>query len=497
MSDLSGHVLDAIQHYNMIEQGELVLVAVSGGPDSLALLHILNCLRSRLSFQLHVAHLEHGFRGRESLEEANWVQETAAAWGVPCTVAHQDVPALAKERGLSAQEAGHLARKAFFFDLLKKLGAQKIALGHHADDQAETLLMHFLKGSGTRGLCGMLPVNAPIIRPLLFLRRAEIEEYCREKGLEPRRDPSNNKDIYLRNRIRHRLIPVLSTQYNPNLVDTLSKTARILWEEENYLQAAVKEKAESLIACSGKRVKLELQDWQNTHLAIQRRLIRLAYHTQAGGRELFEDTDNGEQGAQGLSFDHVEEIRRLILDKQVGKKVQLPGMVTVEKGYAELWFCQTGEEPHRKVAAIPSRELLIPGRTPIPETGQVIIAEVHQGVSAALGDNSKKDRVSSFLLPWIAGKTRIFARSRRMGDRLFSEGKKGGKKLKDLFIEKKIPRHQRDGYLLITDEHSVLWVPQLAIGKGPFLPGKEEGAWVVLRLEENDQGDLDSNENSH
>ena len=174
MQDTIAKVCDAINRYKLIVPGELVIAGVSGGPDSLALLHILNRLKNELAFNLHVAHLDHSFRGKEAQEEAVWVKEIAESWGLPCSLARRDVPALAKSRGLSPQDAGRLARKEFFLKLRKELGAQKIALGHQADDQAETLLMHFLTGTGPEGMRGILPANGPWIRPLLFVRREEI-----------------------------------------------------------------------------------------------------------------------------------------------------------------------------------------------------------------------------------------------------------------------------------------------------------------------------------
>ncbi len=224
MEEMREKVKATLIEYRMIEPGELVIVGVSGGPDSLALLHLLSTLQEELAFRLHVAHVDHCLRGKEAEEEAAWVQETARRWGLPCTVKKIDVPALAREKGFSFEEAGHLARKNFFLQLRTGLGAQKIALGHQADDQAETLLMHFLVGTGLEGLQGLLPVNPPLIRPLLFLRKAEIESYCQKNGLVPRRDPSNQDNSYLRNRVRNLVLPWLEEKINPNLIATLNRT---------------------------------------------------------------------------------------------------------------------------------------------------------------------------------------------------------------------------------------------------------------------------------
>jgi len=434
-------VHDAIRRYKLIVPGELVIVGVSGGPDSLALLHVLNLLRNELKFNLHVAHLDHSFRGKQAQEEAVWVKEVAESWGLPCSLARRDVPVLAKSKGLSPQDAGHMARKEFFLNILKEQGAQKIALGHHADDQAETLLIHFLTGTGPEGLRGILPANGPWIRPLLFVRRREIEAYCHEQGLNFREDPSNKKNIYLRNRIRNELLPWLLDNVNPGLVDTLNRTARIFWAEEEYFQARTEQAAEN---CTGKTedsVKIMLKRLLALPLALQRRVIRLVYKRLGH--------------AQGLPFLHVEEVLELAAGKQVGKALHLPGGVVVEKSYDTLLFYPAGGS--RPGGFIETRELIIPGRTDIPETGQTVEVKVSSSPPEGITGTAA-------FLPFNGALPLLFARSRREGDRFCPHGLNGTKKLKDYFIDKKIPRAQRDRVLLICDENEVLWIPGLAAG---------------------------------
>jgi len=317
-------VIDTIGQYGMIKEGELVLVGVSGGPDSIALLDILNRNKEKLAITLHAAHLNHSFRGKEADEEAAWVEAAAGKWGIPCTVGCVDVPALIREKGLSPQDAGHLARKDFFLGLAEKLGAAKIALGHQADDQAETVLMHFLVGAGPEGLRGIVPVTEMFIRPLLFVRRRDIESYCEMRGLDPRRDPSNKKDVYLRNKIRNQLLPWLTENINPNLTETLNRTARIYWAEEEYMQQKTAELAETMVVWGDTGVKLALAGLRGLEPALQRRLIRWAYHSLTKG--------------QGLPYLHVEEVRELAEKKETGKMLHLPAGVTVKKTRPSLLF---------------------------------------------------------------------------------------------------------------------------------------------------------------
>ncbi len=332
--DMDKCVIDTIKQYKMMEKDNLVLVGVSGGPDSLALLDILNRNREDLGISLHVAHLNHSFRGQEADEEAEWLKNIAHNWGIPCTICKIDVPALARKKGLSPQDAGHIARRKYFLELAEKINAQKIALGHQADDQAETLLIHFLTGAGPEGLRGILPVTEPFIRPLLFIGRKEIEAYCQGRGLNPRRDPSNAKNIYLRNKIRNQLMPWLVENINPNLTDTLNRTARIFWAEEEFFQQKTAELAHTMVIQDQTGIeKLVLAGLCSLDVAMQRRLIRWAYQALTKG--------------QGLAYLHVEEVRLLALKKETGKMLHLPASVTVEKTREFLLFYYEGKHKEK------------------------------------------------------------------------------------------------------------------------------------------------------
>jgi len=459
MKELQKVVRETIQRYQMIVPGDIVIAGVSGGPDSLTMLHLLKELQDDFDFRLHVAHVDHSFRGKEAEEEALWVKETAEKWSLPCTLTKINVPQVAREKGVSAQEAGHFIRKKFFFELLKKLGAQKIALGHQADDQAETVLMHFLVGAGLEGLQGIVPKNGPLIRPLLYLRREEIEAYCQENSLEPRRDPSNQQDLYLRNKIRQQVIPWLEEKSNPNLVETLNRTASILQADEDFLQKETAALAKEFMHINEKRISLSLADWGFLHLGMQRRLLRFAY------KKLVQK--------QGLAFFHVEEVRNFIKEGQVGKVWQLPGKIMVEKSYGEiLFYDEQGVLPDR--VSIAECPLKIPGETFIPETGQKIRAEI---VEMDCGQSEK----GKVYWPWEDSALQLYARSRRAGDRFVPLGLQGSKKLKDFFIEKKIPRRKRDQLLLILAGKEIIWIPELALTEKCRIKSKN-GKYLVLTI---------------
>jgi len=450
-----------ISENRLILPGELVIVGVSGGPDSLALLHALSILSKRGNFSLHTAHLNHSFRGQEADDEAMWVKKTSESWGIPCTVIKEDVPAIAKKEGLSPQEAGHRVRKEFFLTLLHRLKAQKIALGQQADDQAETILMHLLSGAGSEGLQGIRLASFPFIRPLLFITRQEIEEYCRLNGLEPRQDPSNSKNIYLRNRIRNQLMPWLKENINPNLVASLQKTAAILQSEEDYWRELVAEFArEHIKREESGDVKLVLAAFNGQPVALQRRIIRTVC------QEI--------TGEQGLAFFHVEEIRKLALQGQVGKRLDLPGELLVVRDYRELLFTLNYQEQPN--GGIQPRKLKIPGKVLVPETGQLITATIRSEKPEA-GVNRVWLPLEDHEMPDLC------CRSRQTGDWLTPLGMTGRKKLKEFFIDRKVPRPMRERLLLIAMGKEVIWIPGLAVsnrmkGESPV------NRYLVLEIEE-------------
>lgn len=446
MTDLIARVRETIQKYNMIQEGDLVLTSVSGGPDSLALLYILRELMSEMKITLHVAHLDHCFRGREAEAEALWVKQTAQSWGIQCTIEKMDIPQLARDRKISAQDAGHQARKEFLALLAARLGACRIALGHHADDQAETVLMHFLTGAGLEGLRGMLPVNGLTIRPLLFITRDEIEEFCRSRRLEPRRDPSNQKNIYLRNKIRNIILPYLKKEINPNLAHTLNQTAQILGADEDYLHELTIGKKAELITSGEREIALDLDGYRELPVSLQRRLILQVCRDLEGGRN--------------LSFLQVEEIRRLAQTGQTGKYLPLPGGGVAEKSYAKLTFY--ADRPLAQ-PPLPIRKILVPGSTEIPELGKMIVATICSQETAARSRKKPGSANFELLLPWSEENSPLYARSRQAGDRITLNAPGGSKKLKAHLIDLKIPQRKRDTILLIADGKEILWIPGLAV----------------------------------
>lgn len=281
--DLLHRVTAFCDRYALLPHGARVVVAVSGGPDSLCLLHLLGRLREARRLTLHVAHLDHRLRP-DSADDARFVAEVARAWQLPVVVEQADVAALAQRQGEGLEAAARAARLDFLARAAQELGADRIALGHNADDQAETVLLRLLRGAGPGGLAAMRPrrrlderdPDSPwLIRPLLETPRSAIEAYCAAQGLVPRRDSTNDTTIFLRNRVRGYILPLLKT-YNPNIVATLGRTARICAEEDDLLQQLTRQSWERNVRVEDGAITIDRPAFAALHPALQRRIIRQA-----------------------------------------------------------------------------------------------------------------------------------------------------------------------------------------------------------------------------
>jgi tRNA(Ile)-lysidine synthase len=295
MSELIRQVHRSIERYQLLPSGQTVVVGVSGGPDSLCLLHVLLGLAQRLSVTLHVAHLDHSLRP-SSAAEAGFVRDVAEMWGLPITLGRADVRSLSLASGLSIEEAARIERYRFLAETALQVGAQRIAVAHHADDQAETVLMHFLRGSGPAGLRGMLPVTSLavlqlpelaadagrlcLVRPLLGVERRLIDAYCAKEGIHPLHDESNEDLAIFRNRLRHELLPYLE-QYNPGIRRLLGHSAAIMAADFEVLSSAADAAWDEVTApdygCATEGcVRFDLLRWRALPLALQRATFRTA-----------------------------------------------------------------------------------------------------------------------------------------------------------------------------------------------------------------------------
>ncbi len=478
--DVFSRVRATIEAYHLLLPGDRVVVAVSGGPDSLCLLHVLKRLREDMDLRLHVAHLNHGLRP-EAEAEAAFVARVAEAWGLPFTVGAVDVPALARRQRLSVEEAARVARYRFLAEVAGAQGAGAVATGHNADDQVETVLMHCLRGSGLAGLRGMrrlapwpeaaeagCPAPA-LVRPLLDVPRTAIEAYCREHNLEPRLDRSNIELTYFRNRIRRELVPTLET-YNPRIRELLRHTADGLADDYDYLQSAVEGLWPRLLAAEAPGgIALSAGQFRELAPSLQRAVIRRAI---CGLRRSLRD----------VSWVHIERARRAALLGRVGIVITLPAGLVFEVSYDRLVLRRSDvpyPEPHALTLEGPERPLQVPGATALAPGGWVIEARLSGKCPSA---PPGADRRLQLCLDAERTGDHLRLRTRGPGDRFQPRGLGGhSKSVKDYMIDAKIPRQQRDRIPLLVSEKGILWIVGWR-GSELAAPGPATERFLCLRL---------------
>jgi tRNA(Ile)-lysidine synthase len=454
-----------------------LVVGVSGGPDSLALLHLLVQLRGQTAKStLHVAHLDHLVRGDESREDAEFVRHTAVEMRVPVTVAAFDVPGYARSKGLSIEDAARRARYAFLASVAQRYAAA-VAVAHNADDQVETVLMAILRGTGITGLAGMSAIDiasnpddaelhaafphdgalrVELYRPLLGVWRYEIENYCRDHGLEPRTDSTNVDQSYRRNRIRYGLIPYLQQNYSLAVKDHLYRLSDIARAEDVLAEAVVEETWGNLarVDGSGGRVSFVVNTFASQPEALRRRLARHALQIVAGTLTDF-------------TFAHVEDTVGVLsaaddappaIDLPRGVRVERVGGAAVLRKRSEVRdFWQLEEACGRPVAGT-TPLVVVPGRSIELEHGWTLETAV---VDAALERPPMGDWHAAFDYDALAQAGTLVVRRRAPGDYLRPLGMSGRRRLQDVLVDAKIPRECRMGIAVLAPEGSaeVLWVP--------------------------------------
>jgi len=454
-------VRHTIRKYRMLSMGDTVVVGVSGGPDSVALLHLLLSLRDEYQLTLHVAHLNHRFRQASAEADARHVEDLCAQWGIPCTIRDQDVPKAAKAAGLSLEEAGRIARYALFDEVAQQVGARRIAVAHHQDDQAETVLLHLLRGSGMEGLAGMAPVrDGTIIRPLLEVTRQDIETYCRKEGLVTRTDETNLEPEYLRNRIRLELIPMLERIYNPGLREALGRTASILQGDNQVIQEIVNQKMHMLGHMEEGVIFFDRSGFLSQPEAIQRRLVREGIgHIQGHRRRL------------GLA--HVDRFLAMVNQGGPGRRYPFPGGIWGTVSYDQIWLSRDQGETEDETQPVP-----IPGNVWLKEMDWHLLADDGQ-TDAGIPEDSSLDQVlldpDKVILP-------LKVRTRRAGDRINLPAEAGRKKVKDVLMEGKVPRPIRERIPMVVDATDrILWIPGLRCD-GTATVDAASTRWLRLRV---------------
>ena len=442
---LDRRVDDTVARYGLIAEGDCILAGVSGGPDSVALLHLLAARAPVFRLRLAVAHLDHALRP-ESGQDAEFVRRMSAGLGLDIHMERIDRAGTQRRSQGSPEAAAREARYDFFRKTAARFGFNKVALGHHADDNAETFLLHLLRGSGRLGLSGIRALREGVyIRPLIRATRDDIENYLRSRRLPFRMDSTNTDPAMLRNRIRHRLIPLLEREYRQGVRAALSRSAEIFADEEVWLDGLLDPVLERMTAERAPgRLAIAAAELQRLPLAAQRRIVRLVVQRLQGH-------------LRRLGLDHVEQILRLARRSGEAGPLHLPRGLCARIRQGHLMF-QTREADFRLDEPPPQEfEHILPGCgvLTIPETGdRVVISEAAHGAPA---DTGAPDRRTA-LLDGDAVRFPLTIRSWRPGDRFRPLGAGGTQKLKKFFSDHKVPAALRRRCPLLVSDGRILWV---------------------------------------
>ncbi|GGA52164.1 tRNA(Ile)-lysidine synthase [Kroppenstedtia guangzhouensis] len=432
-----------IQSHHMLPEGSSVLVGVSGGPDSIALLHALCRIASSHRWKVAAVHVNHGLRGENSQADEKYVRTCCDRWEIPCEVEQVEVKKVIAQKGGNKQALARSLRYAAFLRAAQRIGAECLALAHQADDQVETLLMRLIRGTGPAGLAG-IPATREwrglrIVRPLLEVWRSDVEAYCTRYGLNPRLDESNRDPSFTRSRIRHHLLPGLES-YNSRVKEALFQLAHLAADEEKYWKKITEKEALRVITDSGQQwVEVDIGILMELGVALQRRVIKLILNC------LEEDDEN-----ETVTLDAVERIRRLAMSMDPSGETSLPGGVRAERIYQRLRILKAAS------ASWDEGEKVLPVRLPIPGEVRCPAGRIRVWTDSHPPFPLTKER-AVFDLDQL--ETAPVVRPRRPGDRVRPLGMNGTKKVKEALIDTKVPRRLRDGIPLLICGEEVIWVP--------------------------------------
>ncbi|MCA1061719.1 tRNA lysidine(34) synthetase TilS [Rossellomorea aquimaris] len=449
-----------IQDHQLILKGDRIVVAVSGGPDSLALLHFLDSNKAEFGVEVAAAHLDHMFRGDESYQELLFVQEFCHHRNIPFYGERVDVALEIERTKGSTQDTARQIRYEFLKGIMKELSASKLALGHHGDDQVETIMMKMTRGASGASRSG-IPLkrsfaDGEIIRPFLSVTKMDIENYCERHDLNPRRDPSNQKEDYTRNRFRNRVLPFLK-QENPHVHLQFQRFSEELAEDEAYLEELTKKKLNKVWNNTGVYSSLHIDGFLAMAQPLQRRGINLILNYLYKRRP------------SSLSSIHIYDVLGILKGKTPNASIDLPEGLKVTRAYHTCYF-HFGELALTEVPYC--YELPANDRLDI-QGGYQFLLHSSPPAQDLVGDTIYLDP-SQVTLP-------LYVRSRRIGDRMKVKGMEGSKKLKTLFIDHKLPTHLRDGWPIVVDaDDHILWVPGMK--KSIYDLGEEQENRLVLQF---------------
>ncbi|PEB51986.1 tRNA lysidine(34) synthetase TilS [Bacillus pseudomycoides] len=433
---------DFVKQHDVLEEHSTIVVGVSGGPDSLALLYYLLEKREEKKLKIVVAHVDHMFRGDESYEDLRFVENLCQEIGVICETIRINVSQYQQQYGMNAQVAARECRYAFLERIMKKYDAPYVALGHHGDDQVETILMRLVRGSTPKGYAGIAVKrpfhNGYLIRPLLAVTKEEIVNYCNSLGIIPRMDPSNEKEIYTRNRLRKYVLPYLKEE-NPHVHERFQKFSMLMQEDEAYLQELAFEKMNKVITKkSNKHIVLSIPVFESMSMPLQRRGIQLILNY------LYEY-----KIPSSLSSIHIDKVIAFFKRTQPSGSLDFPEGLKIVRTYEECSF------RFKQEIVFPfSQVLSVPGAVTLAN-GDKIIAEINEEIPSNMNETVFVAKYNDISYP-------LLIRSRENGDRMSIQGMSGTKKIKAIFIEAKVPKEKREEWPIVCDASgNIIWVPLL------------------------------------
>lgn len=434
-----------MEQYHMVTAGDHVLLGLSGGADSVCLFHLLRELQEPLGFSLLAVHVNHNLRGAEAERDAAFAESLCREYAVPFYLYSCPVEEIAQKEHLSTEEAGRAARQEVFASCGREHGGTKIALAHHQDDVAETMLHHLARGTSLAGLASLRPVRGNVIRPLLCVGRREIRQELERRGFSWCEDSTNAEDDYTRNGIRHHVLPYLTNEVNPRAAAHMAQASLDLLETEEYLEQQTEQLMERYASEEENAVVLRDAVRGEAPL-LQRYVIRRVLEQLAGKRK-------------DLTREHLESVREL-LEKQVGKRICLPYGITAVRGYETLRFEKQGAHSKRERGMKNGEAVPIPVPDGWEEEKSLAFAGYPVTIMKKTPVFPERIEEKKYTKCFDCDKIRdgLVLRTRRSGDYLRVTAKGGKKKLKDYMIDAKIPKEERDSILLLADGPEIWWV---------------------------------------
>ncbi len=440
-----------IQKYHMLTCGDRVIAGVSGGADSVCLFLMLLELRGKIGFDLIAVHVHHGLRGEAADQDQQFVEALCEQHRIPLEIFRVNLESIAKKRKQSLEEAGRMVRREAFDSVCKKYGGNKIALAHHQNDNAETLLWNLSRGTGLDGLGGIRPVNGKFIRPLLCMNRKEIEEYLAKRKQSYCIDETNAGTDYTRNKLRHLVLPILEEQVNSAAVRHMNETMEQIWELQEYMQEQVEAAYQECVqehfekACW---IQIQQKSFETFPELIKKMVIRKGME-QVGGKK------------RDLSHKHVDVMMEL-MNKQVGRTLDLPYEMHAKRNYEGIRLEKQrtysfGEEKKAEIMQECMSELNIPGETILADRNLKLRCKILEKPK----NLSIKDIPQKIYTKWFDYgiiKSSLYIRTRQAGDTIVIDEKGHQKKLKNWFVDEKIPKEVRDSQLLLAENNEILWV---------------------------------------